>query len=396
MGMGMSVDLVEQCKRDFAQEYGAAPEAIVRAPGRVNLIGEHTDYHEGFVLPAAIQPAITLPGRRRDDRLQRVYSRTLGARFVLPLDAEALPPERWAHYFQGVLRVLPVENPPPGGADVLVEADLSYGGGLASSSALVVGFSALLARLYDLPLDARALALLGCDAEHWYGTTGGIMDHFVISHARAGHALLLDCRSLDHRQVPLPREVAIVVADTRTRHDQLNSPFAQRRREAEAGLRVLQDRYPDVKTMRDVDGPRLDRARDALLAADATGLLWRRCRHVVTENARTQAAAVALASGDLSAMGRLMAESHASLRDNYEVSSPALDALVVAAMASPGCLGTRMTGGGFGGCTVSLVARESVDAFSNEVARRYCDATGTAPVVFATTPADGVTTLFSI
>jgi galactokinase len=226
----MSLDRAEQCKRDFAEEYGTDPEAIVRAPGRVNLIGEHTDYHEGFVLPAAIQPAITLAGRRRDDRLLRVHSRTLGASFALPLDAEARPPERWAHYFQGVLRVLPVEYPLPGGADVLVEADLSYGGGLASSSALVVGFSALLARLYELPLDARALALLGCDAEHWYGTTGGIMDHFVISHARAGHALLLDCRSLDHRQVPLPPDVAIVVADTRTRHDQLNSPFAQRRR----------------------------------------------------------------------------------------------------------------------------------------------------------------------
>jgi galactokinase len=157
---------------------------------------------------------------------------------------------------------------------------------------------------------------------------------------------------------------------------------------------VLQARYPEVRTLRDVDGPMLDQARDDLLAADATGLLWRRCRHVVTENARTQAAAVALAAGDLDAMGRLMAESHASLRDDYEVSSPALDALVAAAMASPGCHGTRMTGGGFGGCTVSLVARESVDAFAEEVARRYREATGTVPTVFATTPADGVTTLF--
>src|SRR5690349_4822471 len=174
----------------FVEEYGNAPEAIVRAPGRVNLIGEHTDYHQGFVLPAAIDAAIVLGGRRRPDRLLRVYSRTLDARFTLPIDAEERRPERWSHYFQSVLRVLAVQHDLPGGADVYVDADLTAGGGLSSSSALVVGFGALLAQLYGLPLDARALAILGCDAEHWYGTTGGIMDHFVIGHARAGHALL--------------------------------------------------------------------------------------------------------------------------------------------------------------------------------------------------------------
>lgn len=385
----MGVDAMNAEYRDFTSRYGAAPEAIVRAPGRVNLIGEHTDYHEGLVLPAAIRPAITLAGRRRPDRLLRVYSRTLGTEFTLPLDAEARPPERWAHYFQAVLRVLAVQQPLSGGADIFVDADLPHGGGLASSSALVVGFGALFAHLYGLPLDALALAHLGCDAEHWYGTTGGIMDHFVISHARAGHALLLDCRSLEHQQVPVPPEVAVVVADTRTRHDQLNSPFAQRRREAEAGLRVIQSAHPGVKTLRDVDGPTLDQSHDALLAADATGLLWRRCLHVVTENARVRAAAIALAGGDLAELGRLMAASH----DGYAVSSPALDALVAAAETSPGCHGTRMTGGGFGGCTVSLVAREAVDDFSSEVARRYRAAIGSDPVVFATAPADGVATL---
>lgn len=381
-------------QRDFAREYGANPEAIVRAPGRVNLIGEHTDYHEGFVLPAAIAPAITLSGRRRPDRLLRATSRTLGASFTLPIDAEERPPERWAHYFQAVLRVLARHYPLPGGADLLVDADLPHGGGLSSSSALVVGFGALFARLYQLPLDARALAILGCDAEHWYGTTGGIMDHFVIGHAQAGRALLLDCRSLEHQQVPILPGVAIVVADTLTRHDQLHSPFAQRRREAEAGLSVIQAHHSTVKTMRDVEGTLLDSLRDALLAADATGLLWRRCRHVVTENARVQQAATALAAGDLATVGALMAASHASLRDDYEVSTPALDALVEAAVASPGCHGTRMTGGGFGGCTVSLVAEELVEPFSREVARRHRDATGTTPTLFATPPADGVSTLF--
>ena len=391
----MAGGLVERCHRDFAREYGAAPEAIVRAPGRVNLIGEHTDYHEGFVLPLAIGPAITLAGRRRPDRLLRVISRTLRAGFTLPLDTETRPPERWAHYFQGVLQVLAARWPLPGGANVLVDADLPHGGGLASSSALVVGFGALLARLHGLPLEPQDLARLGCDAEHWYGTTGGIMDQFVISHARAGHALLLDCRSLAHEHVPVPPGVAIVVADTLTRHDQLASPFALRRREAEAGLRVIQAHQPAVRTLRDVDEATLDHARDALLAADPAGLLWRRCRHVVTENARVRAAATALAAADLDTVGRLMAASHASLRDDYAVSSPALDALVAAAAATPGCRGTRMTGGGFGGCTVSLVARDAVAPFCREVARRYRDATGTTPTTFATLPAAGVDTLLA-
>lgn len=388
------MELVERVRRDFAGEFGAEPEAIVRAPGRVNLIGEHTDYHEGFVLPAAIVPTITIAGRRRPDRLLRAVSRTLGATFTLPIDAETRPPERWAHYFQGVLRVLAARQPLPGGADLLIDADLPPGGGLSSSSALVVGFGKLLAQLYGLPLDARALALLGCDAEHWYGTTGGIMDHFVIGHARPGHALLLDCRSLAHTDIPIPPGVAIVVADTRTRHDQLTSPFAQRRREAEAGLAVIRARHPAVRTLRDVDESDLDALRAELLAAAPDGLLWRRCRHVVTENRRVRATAAALADGDLAALGPLLAASHASLRDDYAVSTPALDALVAAALASPGCLGARMTGGGFGGCIVSLVERAAVEPFARAIARGYREATGTTPTVFATAPAGGVATVF--
>lgn len=391
----MNGDKVGQLSRAFTAQYGTPPEAIVRAPGRVNLIGEHTDYHEGFVLPLAIDPVIVLAGRRRPDRLLRVYSRTLDAGFTLALDAEARAPERWAHYFQGVLQVLAARDRLPGGADLLVDTDLPPGGGLASSSALVVGFAALLSHLYTLGLTPGDLARVGRDAEHWYGTTGGIMDQFVISHARAGQALRLDCRDLTYAFVPVPEAVAIVVADTRTRHDQLASPFAQRRREAEAGLRLIQARCPAVRTLRDLDAATLDQLHDALLAADPSGVLWRRCRHVVTENARVLAAAGALARGDITTLGALMAASHASLRDDYAVSSPALDAMVAAAEASPDCYGTRLTGGGFGGCTVSVVARNAVPAFCREVAARYRAATGAEPRVFATVPADGVRVLMS-
>lgn len=360
-------------------------------PGRVNLIGDHTDYHEGFVLPMALDRGLVLQGRPRPDRCVRVYSQVLQGGVELELDVRERHPERWARYFQGVLSVLAARQPLPYGCDVLIDGDLPPGSGLSSSSALVVGFAALLARLARLPLASLDLAIVGRDAEHWYGTTGGIMDQFVISHARAHHAVLLDCRTLHHEYVPWPADVQIVIAHSGTRHNQLRSPFAQRRQEAEAGLSLLQARQPELRTLRDVDRALLEQQRAALLAADPTGVLWRRCYHVVTENARVRAAAAALAQGALVRVGALMSESHASLRDAYEVSCPELDALVAAAAASPGCLGARLTGGGFGGCTVNLVASDAVPAFCASLRRRYHEATGIdPPLVFAAQPAPGV------
>jgi galactokinase len=273
---------------------------------------------------------------------------------------------------------------------VLIDGDLPPGGGLSSSSALVVGFAALLAQLNHVRLDPLELAIIGRDAEHWYGTTGGIMDQFVIAHARAGQAVQLDCRSLSHQYVPLPPGVSVVVAHTGTRHNQIASPFAERRQQAEAGLRVLQARLPEARTLRDISLDDLEQQRGALLAADPSGVQWRRCHHVVAENARVLAAGRALERGDLGAMGELMAESHASLRDEYEVSCAELDAMVEAAKASPGHVGARMTGGGFGGCTVNLVASEVVEAFCQSVAGRYRRATGIEPAISVTQPATGV------
>ncbi|HET8627506.1 MAG TPA: galactokinase [Thermomicrobiales bacterium] len=386
----MFEDACRAWEADFAAAFGAAPEVAVRAPGRVNLIGDHTDNHEGFVLPLAIERATVLLGRRRADRRVCVHSLALDAGVTLDLDDDERHPERWARYFQGVIRVYARERPLLTGCDVLVAGDLPPGAGLASSSALVVGFAALLAWAQGEVLDPLALATLGRDAEHWYGTTGGIMDHFTIGHGRTGHALLLDCRTLWYEPVPLPEGVALVIAHTGTQHNQLVSPFAARRREAEAGLRVLQEADPAVRTLRDADPNLLERCRPALLVADPSGTLLRRCRHVVTEDARVRDAAAALARGDLATVGRLMAASHASLRDDYEVSCPELDAMVAAARASPGFLGGRLTGGGFGGCTVNLVAADAVAAFRDAVAARYERATGLAPALFTTRPAAGL------
>ena len=282
-------------QKEFEHTYdGTVPELVVRAPGRVNLIGDHTDYHEGFVMPMAIDRAILLYGRSRPGRSVRIRSTTLNAGFETNLDFGERHPEPWAHYFQGVISVLGRQHPLTKGCDVLVDGDLPPGGGLSSSSALVVGFAALLARLNGIDLDSFDLAILGRDAEHWYGTIGGIMDQFVISHAIEGNAVLLDCRSLSYEYVPLPEDATVVIANTNTQHDQIHSPYAQRRREAEAGLRVLQARMPEVRTLRDVEPDALERHRAELSAQDPTGVLWRRCKHVVAENARVLAAASAL------------------------------------------------------------------------------------------------------
>jgi len=380
-------------RSSFARRYGLGPQQAVRVHGRVNLIGDHTDYHEGFVLPMAIDRAIHLLAHRREDRRVRIYSQTLDAGVEIEMESAERHPERWAQYFQGVIQMLAARQPLDQGCDVLIDADLPAGGGLSSSSALVVGFGALLAELSGLQLTPLELAKLGRDAEHWYGTTGGIMDQFAISHGREGQAVLLDCRSLTFDLVPLPESAVVVVANTATQHDQIVSPFAERRQQAEAALQVIRDQAPEVRTLRDVTQDGLERFRPALFAAEPSGLLWRRVDHVVTENARVLAAAAALGRGDLGETGKLMGESHASLRDGYEVSSKELDAMVDAALTAPGCFGARMTGGGFGGCTVNLVAAADATRFSEELAERYTKATGITPTIFAARPAEGVQTL---
>ena len=376
--------------REFADRFGEPPQVAVRVPGRVNLIGDHTDYHEGFVLPMAINRGITMLARRRSDRQLRVHSRTLDATVVIDLDVQERHPDRWAQFLQGVLSVFGARYPLVAGCDALIDADLPPGGGLSSSSALVVGFTALLAQVQGIDLSPLERATLGRDAEHWYGTTGGIMDQFVISHARAGQAVLLDCRSLTYALIPVPEDVEIVIANTGTSHNQIVSPFAERRQQAEAALRVAQSIAPSVKTLRDVDPATIDQLVPALRAADPSGILERRARHVVSENARVQAAGTALTQGDLATAGRLMQESHASLRDNYEVSSPELDIMVEIASEHPGCLGARMTGGGFGGCTVNLVTKQFVTDFCKSLTNRYAGATGIQAAVFSAIPSDGV------
>ena len=368
----------EAVGRAFRERYGRAAR-LFRAPGRVNLIGEHTDYNGGFVLPMAIERETVVAAAVRDDRTVRAYSAALNEELSFDLE-HPHPPRRgvWLDYVEGVAQALRSRGVELAGADLLIDSDVPAGAGLSSSAALEISVGLALVKISGQEIDGVTLALAGQQAEHTYvGTLCGIMDQFVAALARERHALLIDCRSLEAEPVPLDTtEAAFVISDTRVKHELSSSEYNVRRAECARGVELLQERLPAVKQLRDVSPD--DFRRHSGVLPDP---ILRRCRHIVTENERTLAAARALRAGDLAGMGRLMYESHYSLRDDYEVSSPELDLLVEIARALPGVLGARMTGGGFGGSTVSLVRRDALPEFERALSEAYERETGKPPAV---------------
>ena len=363
----------------FHERFGGESR-LFHAPGRVNLIGEHTDYNEGFVLPMAIDRGTLVAARARDDARLRVHSVNQDETVEVDLAAPGTPRRgAWIDYVEGVARVLMERGLPVGGADLVLESDVPVGAGLSSSAALEISTGLALTALSGTALDPVALALAGQAAEHqWVGTQCGIMDQLVATSGRRGHALLIDCRSLAAHPVPLDLHgVAVVVVDSGVKHQLAGSEYNTRRRECARGVELLRAVLPGIRSLRDVDAEHLARAEGVLPEP-----IRRRCRHVVHENGRTLAAAEAFAASDFDAAGRLMAGSHRSLRDDYEVSSPELDTLVDLAGALPGVVGARMTGGGFGGSTVNLVRRESLDAFGPAIDDGYRRAHGTAASLY--------------
>ncbi|MCA1614305.1 MAG: galactokinase, partial [Acidobacteria bacterium] len=338
----------------FRGRYGRAAR-LFRAPGRVNLIGEHTDYNDGFVLPMAIDRETVAAAAARPDRRVRVHSLNLDESAEFDLDA---PGEKrrgdWLDYVEGVARILDAGagGARLAGADLSILSDVPLGAGLSSSAALEISVGLALASLSGADAGGVRLALAGQRAEHEYvGTKCGIMDQFTAAMARARHALLIDCRTLQATHIPLDTsDVVVAICDTNVKHELSTSEYNRRREECEQGVRALQSVLPSIRALRDVGVEEFDRHAPRVLPET----IRRRCRHVVTENARTLAAAESLRRGDLSELGRLMNLSHASLRDDYEVSCAELDALVEIALPLEGVLGARMTGGGFGGSTVSL------------------------------------------
>jgi len=380
------VDL-SRLKTDFAKRFAATPR-VFSAPGRVNLIGEHTDYNDGFVLPMAIERRTSVAASRRDDRRVVAVSGALGETFEFELDRPGAPLRGiWGDYVEGTARALVARGVPVTGANLWIESDVPRGAGLSASAALETSIGLALSALAGrLDLDRVTLARAGQAAEHEYvGTLCGIMDQYIAALGVERHALFVDCRSLEARSVPLElSDSKLVVCDTGVKHELASSAYNQRRRECEEAVRLLLPALPGIVALRDVDGPSFERHADLL-----PEVVRRRARHVVTENERTLRAEVALAARNFAEFGRLMVASHVSLRDDYEVSCPELDLAVDEALAEPGIHGARMTGGGFGGCMIALARTASVEPLIERVTRALAARFGATVHAFATDAATG-------
>jgi galactokinase len=357
-----------------------------RAPGRVNLIGEHTDYNEGFVLPAAIGFSTFVTPSPRNDRKVLLFSEHFSEEVEFDLDDPNLKATgHWSDYPIGVAVTLERAGYRLKGARLRIRSEVPIGSGLSSSAAIEVATCYALVSNSGPSLDPVEMAKLCQRAENEFvGMRCGIMDQFVSCCGRAGKALMLDCRSLDHKLLPLPPQTRLVICNTMVRHALAASAYNKRRAECEAGVRHFAQSLPNVRALRDVTEADLK-----LYGSDLSEVVYRRCRHVIRENARVLDAAKALEEEDLETFGRLMNESHRSLRDDYEVSCRELDVMVELARECDGVYGARMTGGGFGGCTVNLVNVENVDEFKRKVTQGYTEATGLAPEIYVCTAADG-------
>lgn len=371
--------------RVFTARFGGTPTLLAQAPGRVNLIGEHTDYNDGLVLPAAIGRYVRIAARPNGSDAIRLYAAAFDQAAEIPAQDPSSPPlPRWARYAQGVARELAGRGIALTGLDAVIDADLPIGSGLSSSAALEVAVSLVLEHTAGVTLPARERAHLCHTAEvEFVGVPCGIMDQFASALCRSGHALFLDCKTLDTHHVPLPSGLIVAVCDTGVRRTLADSAYAVRRQECAAAVQALQAAGQTIHTLRDLtpdDLPLVERLPDPLRL---------RARHVVTENARVVRTAGVLESGEIDDLGEVFAASHRSLRDDYQVSSPELDAMVEAALDAPGCLAARMTGAGFGGAVVALVRRPEADRFLATVASGYRRRTGREGTFFDAETADG-------
>jgi galactokinase len=374
--------MIEALNRLFQDSFDTSPALIARAPGRVNLIGEHTDYNDGFVLPCAISKQTMVAVRQRDDRMINIVAGDLdGARTSFALDTPILPDASapWSNYVRGMASLLQAEGLDLPGVDMAILGDMPQGAGLSSSAALENASGLAFAALAGQPnLDRTRLALLGQRTEHEFaGCKCGIMDQLVSARADAGSALLIDCRSLETQAVAIPDDLAILIVHSGISRGLVDGEYNARRAQCEAAAA-----HYGVAALRDLE----------TLPGQGTldPIARQRARHVVTENARTLAAANALRTGDLAHLGKLMAQSHASMRGDFEITLPAIDRLVaVLADAIGDAGGARMTGGGFGGAVVALVAKDRLDMAMDAVRQHYRTPEGSMPEMMVEQPAEG-------
>lgn len=350
----------------FADQFGYAAAQTFQAPGRVNLIGEHTDYNDGFVLPCAIDYQTVIACAKRDDRLVRVIAADYDNEqdsFSLDEAIDSHPTQMWSNYVRGVVKHLQIRNGDFGGVDMVIAGNVPQGAGLSSSASLEVAVGTVFQQLWQLPLDGAEIAVNGQQAENQFvGCNCGIMDQLISALGQKDHAMLLDCRTLGTTPVPMPEDIAVVIINSNFRRSLVGSEYNTRRQQCEAGARFF-----DKTSLRDVGLQQFEAMEHEL-----EPLVAKRVRHVLTENARTLEAADALAKGDLARMAVLMAESHASMRDDFEITVPPIDTLVQIIKTILGERGgVRMTGGGFGGCVVALMPLGLVDSVRSAVAQQY-------------------------
>lgn len=363
--------LKENTQSLFAEKFGYPATHAIQAPGRVNLIGEHTDYNDGFVLPCAIDYQTVIACAPREDRTVRVLAADYDNQIdEFSLDAPIVThnSQQWSNYVRGVVKHLQKRSDKFGGVDMVISGNVPQGAGLSSSASLEVAVGTVFQQLYHLALDGAQIALNGQEAENQFvGCNCGIMDQLISALGKKDHALLIDCRSLGTKAVPMPKGVAVVIINSNFKRTLVGSEYNTRREQCETGARFFQQ-----PALRDVT-----LAEFNAVARELDPVVAKRVRHILTENARTLEAASALEKGDLKLMGKLMAASHASMRDDFEITVPQIDTLVEIVKAAIGDEGgVRMTGGGFGGCIVALVPEDKVESVREAVAAQYEAKTG--------------------
>jgi galactokinase len=369
--------------RVYRQFFGEEPAMLVRAPGRVNLIGEHTDYNDGFVLPIAIdRETVVAVGPGTERTITAIAADAGNAKDSFALDAGLAPAEAgWANYVRGMAQVMLADGIALTGAQIVIAGNVPLGSGLSSSASLEVAVGMALAGIAGQFIDPTRLAKLAQRAENEFvGCACGIMDQLISVHGRAGHALLIDCRSLDCAPVALPQGLAIIIAHSGVRHAHAGGAYNDRRAQCEAAAR-----HYGVAALRDLSWAELESGRHGL-----DDISYRRARHVVSENARTEAAAQALKGGDLQVLGKLLKQSHISMRDDFSITLPAIDqlaAIMTAQLDSEG--GARMTGGGFGGCVIAIAPDDRLELVVAAVAEQYRTPEGRSADVFVCEPSSG-------
>jgi galactokinase len=375
----------------FRTRFDGPAEIIVRAPGRVELIGNHTDYNDGFVLPMAIDRQCLVLARRRTDRKVRVYSELFRETAEFDMDPDLRPGQpAWANYGKGVMALLLKAGKKPTGLDIALTCDVPSGGGLSSSAAIEVAYAKAFLAASGETFDPVELALLCQQAEHTYaGAPCGIMDQFICVLGKAGHALLLDCRTRKYELVPVPfQHASILIADTKVKHDLGQSGYPLRRKQCFEVVDVLKKDLPNVTHLRDIDLKTLDGYRSRL-----DEIHYKRARHILTENERVMTMAEGFRTNDLALAGRMMSASHASSRDDYDVSCEELDFMVREVGGYTGVYGARMSGGGFGGCMVALVENRHAPDIQKKLSDAYNRKYGTVPAIFFTGAAAGAEVL---